>query len=230
MTSVRAGFLAGLTKLRSKATLITILLALAVTVVLSILERRAGSQGAADRIVGSLFRIILPLTMFSLSGSAIGLRNLRDEVWALVRFGHSRFAVMIGHTTAVAAVGALVAVFLIVVSLVMTRVGVASSAGASALPADLITTSWIGALASLAYAAWFAVGATLGRLGGGRGYVLTADFFIGPAGTLGFFFPKGAVYNLIGLTAADPISQPQASVLLVVLSVVLGGLLALRAR
>lgn len=230
MSSLQAGLVMGLSKLRSRAALITIVLAFVGTIVLSLLERSFAAPGAADRVVGTTFRLILPLTLFALSGAAVGLRNLRDDAWALARFGHARALVVLGHTAALALVSALVAVALVVLGIAITRVGVASVAGAPSLAADLLTTSWIAALAGLAYASWFSLGATLGRLGGGRAFVLTADFFIGPLGALGFLFPKGAVYNLAGLTPPAPIDQPTASVLLAALTIVVTGLLALRSR
>lgn len=230
MTSFRAGFLWGLARFRSNATWITVGLALAMTLVLGIVERRIAALGANDRLVATLFRIILPLTLFSLSGVGIGLRNLRDEAWSLARFGHSRPAVMLGHTAAAGVVGAVVTVALLVSGLLVTRLGVEVPPSVPSLAADLVTTTWIGVLASFAYAAWFALGATLGRLGGGRGFVLTADFFIGPAGTLGFLFPKGPVYNLLGLTRAEVVTQPQASVCLVALILIVGALVAFRGR
>jgi hypothetical protein len=232
--AVRAGFQLGLSKLLGRAGLTTVGLTLVIGLFLALLERRVSPHGAADRLVASSFRIVIPLALFSLSTIAIGVANLREVVWPAARFGHSRGLVAAGHMLAVGAAGALLVTALLSIGLLVTHLGVPTAAMAGgtkvSLLSDWFTCTWIGSLVAFAYAAWFSLGATLGRQGGGRGFVLTADFIFGPVGVVGFLLPKGPAYNLIGLTESTSISQPQATVFLLASSFVIAAIAALRAR
>lgn len=234
MNAVRAGFKLGLSKLMSSAGLITVGLTLVMGLFLALLERRVSPHGAADRLVATSFRIVIPLAVFSLSTIAIGVSNLREVVWPAARFGHSRGLVATGHLLAVGAVSASLVTALLSVGLLVTHLGVPTAAMAGgvkvSLLSDLFTCAWIGTLVAFAYAAWFSLGATLGRQGGGRGFILTADFIFGPVGVLGFLLPKGPAYNLIGLTESTSISQPEATLFLLAASTVVVAITALRAR
>ncbi len=233
MRAFRAGFLTATVRLMRRAGLVTALLTIALTLTLALLERRASAAGAADRIVATVFRLILPLEAFALSTAAVGLDNLRESLWPVARFGHSRALAALGHTAGVAATTAAVALVAVAGGLLVTHLGSPRAAlgpsGPLGLPADLVTTSAITVVASLGYAAWFAWGATLGARGGGRGFVLTADFIFGPVGLFGLALPKGPAYVLVGLSK-DVASGPMAWAAALVSVVALSLLTALRCR
>jgi hypothetical protein len=78
------------------------------------------------------------------------------------------------------------------------------------LGADLLACSWIALVAGAAYAAWFALGSTLGRSGGGRGWALVLDWLFGAGASLAALpWPRGHTRNLLG---AEPVlGMPQWS-------------------
>ena len=89
---------------------------------------------------------------------------------------------------------------------------------------------WIAPLVAGAYAAWFGLGATFGKSGGGRGWVLGADFLLGSVGMFGVLLPRGSAYNLIGLDAPLDVPQRAASGVLLAVTIVCLALGVLRCR
>jgi hypothetical protein len=233
VSALRAGFVMSTVRLSRRPGLVAAALAVVLTLALAVLERRVSSVGAADRIVGTVFRVVLPLLAFALSTAAVGLDNLREGLWPLTRFGHSRALAAIGHTLAVAAATTAVALLAVLGALLVTHTGSPRAAlsvdGPLGLTSDLLTTGAIAGATSLGYAAWFAWGSTLGARGGGRGFVLTADFIFGPVGLLGLLLPKGPAYVLAGLSK-DVVSGPVAWGAALASAVLLSLLTALRCR
>jgi hypothetical protein len=233
VSAFRAGFATAIVRMTRRAGLVTALLTIVLTLTLALLERRMSPAGAADRLVATVFRLVLPLEAFALSTAAVGLDNLREGLWPVARFGHSRPLAALGHTAGVAACTAAVALVAVAGGLLVTHLGSARAAfGASGplgLPADLVTSGAIAVVASLGYAAWFAFGSTLGARGGGRGFVLTADFIFGPVGLLGLALPKGPAYVLVGLSK-DVASGPIAWAAALASAAALALLTALRCR
>ncbi len=96
--------------------------------------------------------------------------------------------------------------------------------------ADALKCAWIAALASAAYVAWLGFGATFGKRGGGRWVPLVFDFVFGASGgVVGAILPHGNALNLLGGRAPFEMAQPTSSVLLLMMTIVMALLAALRA-
>lgn len=228
--SLRAGLSSAGVRLRGRAAVGVACAALLAVLVIALVERREATAGASDRALAALFRFVLPLTAFSLSQLPVGAQNLRDAVWPAARFGLSRGLVAAGTVLAGALAAALTAAILALVTVAVARVGAPARPGEMSLASDLLTSAWIAPLVALAYGAWFGLGATFGRAGGGRGIVLLADFIVGSVGFFGVLLPKGSAYNLIGLAAPMDVPQRGASFVLLGVTVACVALLVARCR
>lgn len=172
--------------------------AIALAAVAGALHRDATAAQAVDRALASIFDLVIPLATFALVSAAIGRQRLQDAAWPLARFGADRRAVALGTIATSAAVSAAVAA-------VASVLGVVAAHGPTSPPlaADAATTAWIAALTAAAYAAWFALGATFLRFGGGRVAVLIVDFFLGAVGLVAWVLPRGLALNLLGFAATE---------------------------
>ena len=228
--SIRAGVSSAFVRLRGRATVGVLASALVAVLVIALIERRESVAGASDRALAAVFRFVLPLAALSLSQIPIGAKNLKEAIWPAARFGLHRGWVAAGFVLAGAVVAAASAALLGVVAVAAARAGAPARAGEMSLAADLLTTGWIAPLVAVAYAAWFGLGATFGRAGGGRGVVLLADFIVGSVGFFGVLLPKGSAYNLIGLAAPMDVPQRAASAVLAGVTLACMGLLIARCR
>jgi hypothetical protein len=97
------------------------------------------------------------------------------------------------------------------------------------LLADASKCAWIAALTSAAYVAWLAFGSTFGKRGRWRWLPLVFDLVFGAAGgVVGAVLPHGNALNLLGGRAPFEMAQPTSSVLLVIMTLVMSLLAALR--
>ncbi|MFO0547608.1 MAG: hypothetical protein U0271_04415 [Polyangiaceae bacterium] len=225
--AIRAGARMAAAKILNRRAAGVVAVALATTLALAIVERRMSPSHASDRALASTFRLVVPVVTFGLSQLAIGTTNLRDATWPAARFGMPRAFVAVGLVAGGAIAAALASLVCALVAVVATRAGVSvHDATTASFGADALTSSWIGGLVGAAYAALFGLGATIGKRGGVRVWLLTADFLVGNVGALGVVFPRGGAYNLIGLEAPLDLSQRAASALLVGSMLVYGALVA----
>ena len=202
------------------------LLGVALIVVSTVIERRAGSAGAVDRVLGSTFRVILPLVTFGVTAAATGHDRLSDAVWPLARYGASRRDLALGTILfAVAASSALAALFAVV------SVVLAHGPSEPPLLRDALQSAWIGALTASAYAAWFSFGAVFWKRGRGRWIPLLLDLLFGAStGLLGAVFPRGNAQSLLGGAAPLHLSQPSSSAALALSALALTLLASLLCR
>jgi len=220
------GLAVGRERLLRRPTALLALLGGALVIVAAVIELRAGSSGAVDRALFSTFRLVIPLVSFGVAFEAAGRGNLREGVWPVARYGVARRDVALGvMLAALLAAAALAAVF---------AVGsVALAHGPSSPPVlrDAFQSAWIGALTAAAYTAWFSLGATFGRRGGGRWVPLVIDFLVGGGtGVFGAVLPRGNAQNLLGGAAPLHLGQPASSAILLASVVGLSALAALRHR
>ena len=228
--SVLAGLRVGGARLRGKTGLLVLLAALAATLVVAVLERHAGVVGAADRTLVGLFRLVVPISCFAFLQLAIGMQNLREAAWPVARYGHHRGLVALGVVLAGAFAAAGSALLLAWLGLSVARLFGPAMPNAMPFISDLAATSFTAVAVSLGYGSWLGLGATFGRLGGGRTLVLLADFLVGSVGFFAVALPRGAAYSLIGREAALELSARQSSLVLVAVTLLCFWLTVLRCR
>ncbi len=205
--AIRLGASAARARVVRRPTALAALLGVALIVVSAVIERRAGSAGAVDRVLGNTFRVVLPLVTFGVTAAATGHDRLRDAVWPLARYGSSRRDLALGTILFAMAASAALAALFAVVSVVL-----AHSPGGPPLLRDAFQSAWIGALTASAYAAWFAFGAVFWKRGRGRWIPLALDLLFGAStGLLGAVFPRGNAQSLLGGAAPLHLSQPSSS-------------------
>jgi hypothetical protein len=194
---------------------IGVLVALAAVVMVTLIERRASSLLAADRALGGIaLGIALPLVAYGWVARACAGKRLDTGLDELARHGANRRLSALGALVVLAVgasvIGALFAALAVFVARVPADPRLAS---------DLFTSSWIGALAGIAYVCWFGLGSTFGPNGGGRMWLLVLDWMLGAgASAITLPWPRAHIQNLLGAEA--PLGMPQwaALVVLVVLS------------
>ncbi len=200
-------------------------LALAFELGVALLERAQGRVGAADRALsGGAFGIALPLLCFFLVSRACGAANLREAVAPLARHGLGRRSLVLGLALPPALVAAAFAALGSVLVVCVTR-----GLGDPDLFRDIATSVWIGLVAGPAYVAAFIGFSALGRAGGGRSWLLLADFVLGAGSSfVAFPWPKSHVRNLLGGSATLELSQLAALLALLGTSLAFLGLGTLR--
>ncbi|WP_394823291.1 hypothetical protein [Pendulispora albinea] len=197
----------------------------AFAIVSALAARQPGGGSGADRILlGAFGNVVAPLLAFAAVGSALGGEGLKEAIRPVVALGASPSRVALA--TVLTAMGVSAAVTGLVGGAAV------AIAGSPHLGADLVASLWIGALGGACYAAWFSLGATFGRGGGGRATFLVLDFLLGSSAgdtssTIALFTPRGNLHNLLGGVAPDDVPQQVSSVALALLG---GACLLLAAR
>ena len=208
--AIRLGAVAARARIFRRPTALAALLGLALIAVSTVIERHYGSAGAVDRVLGSTFRLIIPLVTFGIAAAATGHDRLREAVWPLARYGAVRRDIALGTILCAMAASAGLAAVFGVLSVVL-----AHSPGEPPLLRDAFQSAWIGALTAAAYAAWFCLGAVFWKRGRGRWIPLVLDLLLGTTtGLFGALFPRGNAQNLLGGAAALHLSQPASSAVL----------------
>jgi hypothetical protein len=204
--SIARGAALGFERLRSRRSVVAFAAAAVLVALGALLERRASSLIAADRVlVGVVFGVVVPLLAWGALARVTQASRLEESVRELARHGADRRQATLGIVSAAAVATALAAALLAVLAVFVARFPADPRLGA-----DLVFGVWIGLLAGAAYAGWFALGSTIGRSGWGRGLALLIDWLLGAgAGVLSLPWPRGHVRNLLG---AEPVlSMPQWS-------------------
>jgi hypothetical protein len=199
-------------RLASRSSVLGLALAVAAVSVAAWLERRSGSNVAADRaLTGVALGLVLPLLSHGTVARALAGRHFETSLSELARFGGNRRVIALGVGMALALVLAISGALVAAAAVVVVR-----APADPALAKDLVTSTWIGALAGASYAAWFGLGSTIGRAGGGRTALLIIDFIAGAsAGLSAMFWPRGHIRNLLG---GEPVwAMPQWSATLALL-------------
>jgi hypothetical protein len=108
---------------------------------------------------------------------------------------------------------------------------VAHGEGDPAAAADALASAYAGVLGGAAYGAWFAMGASLGRRGGGRTVLLVADWLLG-AGTspLALLAPRAYLRCLLGGPGPMDLNGRASSAAIVALGIVCALVALQRAR
>lgn len=205
-----SAFMAGVRLVRSRLASVSsgagLGFALLAVFVVSLFERRTGSILATDRaLTGAALGFVLPLLAHGTVARALGGGALQGALGELGRYGGDRRSGALGVAVTLAGVLGLAGAAIAALAVVVVR-----APADPLLMRDALTSSWVGALAGVAYAAWFCLGSTLGKRGGGRGVLLVVDWIAGAsAGVAALFWPRGHVRNLLG---AEPVlSMPQWS-------------------
>lgn len=189
-------------------------------------EKNVELLGSATRsLQGGAFGFLIPLTTFGAVGIVLRHGRLDDAAAPLARFGASRRAVALGLVSSAMLTSAVLATALASVTALL-----ANDPFAPPLADDVAASAWIGALTGAAYAAFFALGSTFGRRGGGRSLALLLDFTLGGAvGLLGALTPRAHALNLLGAPPPlETLSQAASASVLIAMTLAAAGLAIFR--
>jgi hypothetical protein len=177
---------------------------------------RGAVHGADHVLVDAYAPLILPLLVYTLVGAVLGTRSLAASAAPLVAFGASP------ARTALAIVGVALAASVIAGGLLGALLAfVAHGAGDPPAARDALASAYACALGSAAYAGWFALGATLGKRGGGRPLLLVVDWVLGLGrGVMALATPRAHLRNLLGGPSPMDWSGRSSAAALVVLTAV----------
>lgn len=204
MKSFVAGGVLAAARLRRVSTLVALIAAALFVMVAALIERRLGPAAAVDRtLVGAVFGLVLPLLAYLALDRVTETQRLDRALVVIARHGGQRRLAALGLVAACALALAVAGAALAALAVVAARGG-----GDPGLVRDMLASSWVGVLGGASYAAWFALGSTLGRRGGGRVWALLVDWVFGSGATLfAMAWPRGHLRNLLG---AEPVlGMPQ---------------------
>jgi hypothetical protein len=186
----------------------------ALALVFAEVARVHGAPHGADHVLIDLYgAVAVPLVAYILVGAAVASQSLRASTSPLVSFGAppmraamATLAVVVVLAAAASAVlGAAVAL-------------VAHGASDPPLARDAVVSAYAGVLGGAAYAAWFGLGATFGRRGGGRPLLLMLDWVLGATtGAGALATPRAHLRNLLGGAPPMDLSQRASGALLLAL-------------
>lgn len=215
-----SAFIAGVRLVRSRlaspSSIFGLAIALAAVSAVAWLERRSGSNVAADRsLTGIALGLVLPLLSHGTVARALAGTHLETSLSELARFGGNRRVIALGVGMALTLVLAVAGALVALVAVVVVR-----APADPVLVRDAVTSTWIGALAGASYAGWFGLGSTFGRAGGGRTALLILDFIAGASvGLSALLWPRGHIRNLLGGEPVWLMPQWGASLALLLLTV-----------
>ncbi|HMJ10007.1 MAG TPA: hypothetical protein VK524_01315 [Polyangiaceae bacterium] len=214
MLALRLGLRLAARRFQSPRALIAGLLTLGVVLLCAWAERRTGLVGAPDRALSRVtFGAALPLFACFVLHLACSTRRLEEAVSVLALMGLNRRSATLGLLGG----GALLCTLMGAV-LGDATVLVARPLTDPALAGDVLATTWIGALAGLGYAGWFALGSTFGRDGRGRLWFLLVDWLFGVSSAAVLLpSPRACVSGLLGVV-------PGPGTSLMLCAALLGGL------
>jgi hypothetical protein len=213
--------------LRSPRGLLTMGAWCILAVALAVAARVRGATHGADHVlIGAFASLVLPLLAYALVGAALGTRSLAASGAPLVAFG--------ALPSRVAAASLVVTVGSCALLSAATALCVAVLAHGGADPPvvrDAVASAYAGSLGGAAYAAWFSLGASFGRRGGGRAAALVLDWLLnGVGGALSLVCPRGHVRNLFGGAAPLDLPGRASAVALLVLAIAYALAAVLRVR
>jgi hypothetical protein len=186
----------------------------ALAVAFAVTARTSGSPHAADHVLlGAYAPLVLPLLTYVLAGTVIGTGSLELSAAPLVALG--------ARPAPVIAVALLVATVVCAFSGGLLAAIVDLVAHASADPPlarDAFTCAYAGGLGGGVYAAFFALGASFGKRGGGRPLLLVLDWVLGVGdGPAALVTPRAHIRNLFGGVAPLELSERASALTLIVL-------------
>lgn len=196
----------------------------ALALVFALAARERGATHGADHVLLQTYgALALPLLSFVIVGAIVNSQSLRASTAPVVSFG-AQPARAAAASIAVAAAGCAVVGAAVAAIVAVVAHGIADPPPLH----DASVSAYVGALGGAAYAAWFSLGASFGRRGGGRVALLVLDWLIGANGGAGALLsPRGHVRNLLGGAAPMDLSQ-RASAVALVLLIVASTLVAIR--
>jgi hypothetical protein len=184
------------------------------------------SRGADQVLLGAFGALVLPLLAYSVVGAAVGRRSLATSGTALVAFGASPGPVAAATAAASVGAGALTGAVL-AASIALLAHGPADPP----VVRDAIVSGYAGLLGGAAYCAWFVLGSSFGKRGGGRTVFLLADWLLDAAGggasALG---PRAHLRNLLGGTPPMGLSERTSAVALIALAFACAAVAVIRVR
>jgi hypothetical protein len=159
-----------------------------------------------------VFGVALPLLAYFASELVFSATRLDRAARVVARHGVSGRAAGFGFCLALGLALALGAVLMTVAALFS-----AYPTADSRLWSDLRLSVPIAVVAGAAYAGWYALASSFGRLGGGRKWFLGLDWILGSStGSLSLLWPRGHVRNLLGGAPVAELSQSWSFGVLVV--------------
>jgi hypothetical protein len=182
---------------------------------MALFERSRGASHGADEVLTLAFgSLVMPLVAFVLAGAAVGGRSLAGSTVAVVSLGASP-----ARAAAAGVVASLASAALVSALLAVAVDALAHGSADPPLARDLRVTAYVAALGGACYGAWFALGASFGRRGGGRIAFLVLDWVVGSwGGSAAVLSPRAHVRNLLGAAAPVGITQRASAVALAVLT------------
>lgn len=183
------------------------------------IEQRATPSQASDfALTGVGFGLLFPLTVAGLVRRVFPKRP-DQQLFVLARHGANRLRLGAGAGAVLLTSSAVCGVWFAMVVCAITV----------AAPADWATSSWIGALAGIAYGSFWLLGSTWGARAEGLWFALGLDWILGLSrGLLGLFWPRGHVRNLLGGAPVLEMEQSHAILALLLLTGVALGLASRR--
>lgn len=195
-------------------------------VVAEVARRRGAAHGADHVLVDTYGALIVPLLAYVFVGAAVASQSLRASTASLVAFGAAPLQAALATIAVVALICA--------ASSAVVGAAVASVAhGASDPPRvhDALASAYAGGLGGASYAAWFGLGASFGRRGGGRSLFLVLDWILGATtGAGALITPRAHLRNLLGGMPPMGLSERLSALALFGLAVVCALLAARRSR
>ena len=195
-------------------------------IVIALSSRARGATTGADHVMRGAFAFfVLPLVAYGVVGATLGSAGLRGGIRGVVALGAAPrraalASVLVAITTSAALCGVLAALVC----------ALAHGSQDPPLAVDMAASLGVAALGGAAYAAFFSVGAAIGR-GTMRSVFLALDWILGGgAGAGALFMPRGHVTSLLGGPLCADLSQRASSLMLVVLLLAYAGLAVLLVR
>ncbi len=199
----------------------------ALAVAVAVGARSQGSAHGADHVLLDAYgMLVLPVLAYALVGATFGARSISASTAPLVAFGASP-ARAAGVAIAVASVACTLSAAALAALIALVAHGVADPPRAR----DAVTSAYAGALGGAAYASWFALGAGLGRRGGGRALLLVLDWLLGASGSAaGLMTPRVHLRSMLGGPPPMGLSERASAAALMTMAVVYGFVAMRRAR
>jgi hypothetical protein len=195
-------------------------------IVIALSARARGATTGADHVMRGAFAfLVLPLVSYGVVGGVLGSTGLRGGIRGVVALGAPpRSAALASVLVAIASSAALCGALAAVVC------ALAHGSQDPPLALDMAASFGVAVLGGATYAAYFSVGAAIGK-GSARTLLLALDWMIGGgAGAGALVMPRGHVTSLLGGPLCADLSQRSSSVMLVVLLLAYAGLAVLLVR
>jgi hypothetical protein len=180
----------------------------------AVARSEAAPNGADHVLVGAFGALVVPLLAYAIVGGALGGGSLRASIAPTVAFGAPP-----ARSAAVTVVFAALVAAGLSAGLGALLAAVAHGLDDPPVARDALVSAYAGALGGGAYAAFFALGASFGRRGGGRTVLLVADWVLGSNSTaLALVTPRGHLRNVLGGAPPWALGERGSAIALVALA------------